>query len=989
MPSRPRDRSSVTPRFPLSLRLPNGPPVFVGRAREIEALEAAIRRGPVASVWGVGGLGKSTLAFHVLHTRFQAQARRTLMVKLTRAEAIDQALLTVAQTLAEIHGATGINWQSLLADRDALVATLIDLADGTARERGRDPQAHWILIDDLHHADPDRATELVAQLARYARRSRWILISRTKIVPDGALSQTVALGAMTAAELQALGERWGLAEPVGDHLVSAAAGSPWRLGQLLSGAQPGFEPGRGDILEGLPAEIAAFLLDLAFIEVELPEETLARFTTLPPREALAGLERRGLIERRPRGLRLHDVARGLAGASLDATSARAKRRGAARVLCESADPATWLEGLRLFVGEGEAALAAAALDSRSAAELEVGQVLGVWRELARSTAPELASWRLRCATEIGDPAALRVVPLPPSPTAADRVRWALSLFQQGRYEEVGAAGAEARVAALAAGEDGLAFEAGRLLGRAASNMGHLERALEVFTAQRPATSRQVAQRDVDIAVCLAGLGRRDLALAQARAVEDRLLEHPEVADRELYLTVGMVFYNVGALRLAERAVERFLTYSGELRGHDAASTRALIMSCTIAIDRGAFIEAERLLDKLSPFALRSPAYSIYAAMLRMELRLMTGGFEGLRADFMKFVEVAAKTGREDFDRIAFGIRVRMAMALCEPPEGPPLDLKPNDTLSKDLALIWDAIHRARWGESTSAPAEMRSSVPGVHALGHLSQAWVALGTGKIEAGLKLAEEAAILADTAGYGGIEALAHEARADAEILAGSPAPNVTAIAAALMAIAKKQGMTPLMIHSELALLLASAEGFDPGRLEGIAAHPSAPVAARRARALLGEDCPLDFIDRAVVSAARKRLGCRIQPVTAGVSAGGFTGGWGLDDRTRTVWLPDRSCSLAERPLLWRMLSVIAGGGGAVEKEALVTGAWELRGYHPHRDDARLHTAIGALRKLIEDDPTSPKRLVTTEVGYAFGRAAPVRRLIDERAPGERDRG
>jgi hypothetical protein len=157
-------------------------------------------------------------------------------------------------------------------------------------------------------------------------------------------------------------------------------------------------------------------------------------------------------------------------------------------------------------------------------------------------------------------------------------------------------------------------------------------------------------------------------------------------------------------------------------------------------------------------------------------------------------------------------------------------------------------------------------------------------------------------------------------------------------------------------------------------------APAAARRARALLGDEAALDVIDRAVVSAARARLGIRILPIVTGIRAGGGAGGWGLDERTRAVWLPGRSCPMAERPLMWRMLRVIAAGGGAADKETLARGAWDLRDYHPHRDDGRLHTAVRALRQLIEDDPANPARLLTTEMGYAFGRAAPARVLRAE---------
>ncbi len=114
-------------------------------------------------MWGVGGLGKSALVFHVLHERAAAEVPRAVVVRLAQGGSIDEALLTVARALAEIHGVSGIDWGSLLQDRDALVATAIDLAEGllAGRGRGRAGEARWIVIDDLHHAEPARAAEVL------------------------------------------------------------------------------------------------------------------------------------------------------------------------------------------------------------------------------------------------------------------------------------------------------------------------------------------------------------------------------------------------------------------------------------------------------------------------------------------------------------------------------------------------------------------------------------------------------------------------------------------------------------------------------------------------------------------------------------------------------------------------------------------------------------------------------------------------------------
>jgi DNA-binding response OmpR family regulator len=86
--------------------------------------------------------------------------------------------------------------------------------------------------------------------------------------------------------------------------------------------------------------------------------------------------------------------------------------------------------------------------------------------------------------------------------------------------------------------------------------------------------------------------------------------------------------------------------------------------------------------------------------------------------------------------------------------------------------------------------------------------------------------------------------------------------------------------------------------------------------------------------------------------------------------VWLPSGArIELGKQPLLLRILEHLADSGGAATKESLVLSVWEERDYHPLRHDNRLQAAVRKLRQRIEDDPANPRRLVTTEDGYALG--------------------
>src|SRR6185312_12393844 len=104
--------------------------------------------------------------------------------------------------------------------------------------------------------------------------------------------QTIRLPAMAEAELGALAQAWGVEEAP----LRAAAGSPWRLKQLLAGADPGPEPGRGALLEGLDPAGAAFLREACVVDADLPRDVLGRVAAVPDGEALEALVRRGLLE---------------------------------------------------------------------------------------------------------------------------------------------------------------------------------------------------------------------------------------------------------------------------------------------------------------------------------------------------------------------------------------------------------------------------------------------------------------------------------------------------------------------------------------------------------------------------------------------------------------------------------------------------------------------------------------------------------------------
>ena len=90
-----------------------------------------------------------------------------------------------------------------------------------------------------------------------------------------------------------------------------------------------------------------------------------------------------------------------------------------------------------------------------------------------------------------------------------------------------------------------------------------------------------------------------------------------------------------------------------------------------------------------------------------------------------------------------------------------------------------------------------------------------------------------------------------------------------------------------------------------------------------------------------------------------------------------------LGAAPRALRLLSALARAGGALDKETLARRVWQLREYHPLRDDKRIQVAVRKLRLRIEDEPSRPRRLVTTADGYALGAETPLRWLCESDDP------
>jgi hypothetical protein len=176
----------------------------------------------------------------------------------------------------------------------------------------------------------------------------------------------------------------------------------------------------------------------------------------------------------------------------------------------------------------------------------------------------------------------------------------------------------------------------------------------------------------------------------------------------------------------------------------------------------------------------------------------------------------------------------------------------------------------------------------------------------------------------------------------------------------------------YTVIADLLRTALAPQPDvlRLLKIAEHGDAsPTAARVAAALLGGSPADDALDRLLLEGLASRWESQVQALSHGEAAS-----WVFDPGTGLVFVGRRVEQAT--PLALGVLSCLfdaaASSDGFAGIETIARVVWEVDDYHPLRDAKRVHVAIRRLRMLIEDDPSSPARLITVEGGYTLARGA-----------------
>lgn len=321
---------------------------FVGRQRELARVRDGLAVEPVVVVYGVAGIGKSELAHHALADADDEPAP-VLVLRVTGAQPPPPWIMLAARLPHPIPSA---------------IAGVPDAAlDWVVGELVRSP--HRILVDDAHLA-PEAVAALVDAVVRRGGASRVIVTSQQEL-PLRTSPTVVRLGPLLPEEALTLArtlserlERRGL--PLAD-IVQAAAGSPFALRELVASWRPGVALAPGSLhatIAALPGDERTALARLAAVAAcPLISQPLRGLVT---DEALAGLQRRLLVDVMVGRLVVHDMVRDAVNATLSSdergVTARAVAAAARAQFAATQRPDAAVEALCLTVAAGELDVAA-------------------------------------------------------------------------------------------------------------------------------------------------------------------------------------------------------------------------------------------------------------------------------------------------------------------------------------------------------------------------------------------------------------------------------------------------------------------------------------------------------------------------------------------------------------------------------------------------------------------------------------------------------
>ncbi len=936
--------------LPAALRVPRSPAVFVGRERELTRAMELLARGGVVCISGLGGLGKTSLACRVVE-----QLGATSTALLVEVPPGADLVLQLGRTLARAEGFATADWSAFASDPTAMLDAVIDLAEASER---------LVVVDDLHDA-AEGSDDVLGRIARCCRRSRWVVTSRRPPTWPGSEEQVVSLQPLNVEEVESLLAACAPALSAADrHAVAReAAGSPWLARARLRGSS-----GSAVLTEGLQGPEVELLTLLAAVNVAVPAPLLLQCATADER-SLETLGRHGYLGPGMANVRLHDVARAQLERGLPPPSAE-------RLVAFSA--ALWASGLP------ELELEAISLARRHAAEhaellsqcaahveswIEAGLAERALAVLDGVLVPAAFAARLACAAVVGTDDALAFATRAPEPAEAEGKRW-WAVAQERAGQLTVAARASRDVRKMTEDPD-LAARAGLVEASALRASGHTREAELVLTRLAPLDRGLRVLVEARHASILALVGRVSEALAESHQALEQASHLPPGPRLDVITTVQAMLNSLGHLSEARALTKRI---EAERIRAPFASRQQIAFRCIDALEAGELAEGRRWLDHLGPT--RGSLLHVHALLDDLRWRGAIGRFDGLEetlAELFDVCEATANTEGLAWARLAeafFGL-VLGSTTLSPWPDDLP---RPREQLDAAMNAWVRIVQRRR--DLHVAPLDVDSPIVDISIFLRRDACESLLmkrdSNGARRSLTRLIDQARRYGFHLHLADLLALGIDLNLADPTFGDAGRRGARRHARDLAALAAHMGSDRYAMEAELGALLAGDDSPSADQLaEFAAARSVSPIVARRARGLIGDAAGLDAVDRLV-------LGSRCVADTRVATSP--DAGWRFDAASRCVLLPARVIDLQKHGILVRLLATLVGrGDSGASKEELTRAVWELRDYHPLRDDKRLQVAVRRLRVMLEEDAERPRRLVTTGVGYAVrGLASPEPRML-----------
>lgn len=765
-----------------------------------------------------------------------------------------------------------------------------------------------MLVEDLHHLSVGSAVRWCELVARNSRASTWVFTSRERIRLPAIQDQIIELGPLSKAELKELARRCGLRN------APVQAGAPFWIKQLAA------------------AQDAAGTADASAFLDELSPESLRQLAMLS-------------LVRRPGAEHGNQHAHEL---PFESSAPLDEAHEALSAFAES--PSAKLDALRGRLEHREIAQAKLLLQDY---EGWIHDGLGprLWSLFAAEHDPALAVDKMRIAVDVGSRASLDWLAEQPAPAGRPaRLDWAEGLLRSGRTRRaLGVLRAEAA--------EEPSPRARLLLGQALYESGEAQQSVRVLRSIEVADEELALRRDSKLARALYHADQGDEAKQLLRSLEQR--------------SAGL---SNGILK-AELSVERSaLRLELGLKKDDSSVEAAPSLGSIGRVFQGIRLAASGRFRHSAEViaALRSidlPASTtVLAGVVQGLLRVTRGRYDGLSQVAREMVHETERLGNASLYHWSFMLE-RM-VNLGSAAEHPELAWAPNIPAPTGIPQRYlqslRVSHRARLGETISAddlPRAAPDDGPLVMCVCDLTEATVRLLAGDADRAHILA--AAVTQRTARLGYFffegEALLIQCYAQLGLGRGSGLSSaVESLEKLSVSLRSKRYASiarllrlSLLDRPDCSVLLALRQASD-----------ASPTAARVARTLMGAEPSGDALDALLVDSLRSYWTHDIDAMN-GTSA--QDAGWSFDPEMKTIALPDREVPIS--PLALRLLNCLFDASrDGVSLSRMSKVVWGIDEYHQLRDSKRVHVAVRRLRTILEEEPSSPTRLVTVDDGYAL---------------------